>query len=66
MTTLTKAPYGTIRIHFSDSMRAMAASYDGSCAAGMRTMAGKVKTWIAHVPKVSPGETVEEAMSRVR
>lgn len=57
--------FGTVKIHFTSSKKAMAASVDASCTAGMRTASGKVKTWIAHVAKVSAYETAEQAAVRI-
>jgi hypothetical protein len=58
-------PFGVVRIHFTSSKKAMAASVYGSCTAGMRTASGKVKTWIAHVAKVSASETMDQAAKRI-
>jgi hypothetical protein len=57
--------YGTVKIHFASSKKAMSASVDGSCTAGARTKSGNVKTWIAHVAKVNPYETGEQAAKRI-
>ena len=55
----------TIKLHFRSSKRAIAASIDGSCTAGERTRSGKIKTWVAHVYKLSPSETTEQAYKRI-
>jgi len=48
-------PFGTVKIHFTSSKKALDASIDGRCTAGVRTCAGKVKTWIVHMlPKFFP------------
>lgn len=61
----TAQTFGTVKIHFTSSKKAMAASVDGSCTAGMCTTSGKVKTWIAHVAKVSANETTKQAIKRL-
>lgn len=57
--------FGTVKIHFTSSKKAMASSVDGSCTAGVRTASGKVKTWIAHVARVNAYETAEQAVKRL-
>lgn len=58
--------FGVIKVSFSSSQKALAASFNGSCWAGGRTSSGRVKTWVAHVSKVSPYETLEQVSDRVK
>jgi hypothetical protein len=57
--------YGTIKIHFRSAMRAISADIHGTATAGELYKSGKVKTWIAHVAKATPTETVSEAIARM-
>jgi hypothetical protein len=62
----SETQFGVIKVSFSSSKKALAASFDGSCWAGARTSSGRVKTWVAYVSKATAFETSEQAADRVK
>ena len=60
-----ETPFGVIKIHFKSALRAVMLSTNNRCYSGERTSGGKVKTWIAYIPKAHARESTKELIARI-